>query len=55
MSDIEISPVYHRLPKRIRSQALMCFMAPILYRAMRVRLKEAQRAGSSSPLLEQLR
>jgi hypothetical protein len=31
-SDIEIGPVYHRLPKRIRSHALVCFMALILYR-----------------------
>ena len=30
-SDIEIGPVYHRLPKRIRSHALVCFMALILY------------------------
>jgi transposase len=28
-SDIEIGPVYHRLPKRIRSHALVCFMVSL--------------------------
>ncbi len=28
-SDIEIGPVYHRLPQRIRAHALICFMALI--------------------------
>jgi transposase len=54
-SDIEIGPVYHRLPKRIRSHALVCFMALILYRVMRMRLKAAKRSESPSTLLEQLR
>jgi transposase len=53
-SDIEIGPVYHRLPKRIRSHALVCFMALILYRVMRMRLKAAKRSESPSTLLEQL-
>ncbi|PKO60764.1 MAG: IS1634 family transposase [Betaproteobacteria bacterium HGW-Betaproteobacteria-18] len=54
-SDIEIGPVYHRLPKRIRSHALVCFMALILYRVMRMRLKAANRSESPSTLLEQLK
>ena len=54
-SDIEIGPVYHRLPQRIRSHALVCFMALILYRVMRVRLSTAKRAESPATLLEQLR
>ena len=41
-SDIEIGPVYHRLPQRIRSHALVCFMALILYRVMRMRLSTAK-------------
>jgi transposase len=54
-SDIEIGPVYHRLPQRIRSHALVCFMALILYRVMRMRLKVANRSESPSTLLEQLK
>lgn len=54
-SDIEIGPVYHRLPQRIRSHALMCFMALILYRVMRMRLKTANRSESPATLLEQLK
>ena len=42
-SEIEIAPVYHRLSERIKAHASICFMALILYRVMRQRLK---RAGS---------
>ena len=45
-SDIEIAPVHHRLPDRIRAHALICFMALTLYRVMRMRLK-AQKHGAS--------
>lgn len=38
-SDIEIAPVYHRLPERIRAHALICFLALILHRVMRMRMK----------------
>ena len=38
-SELEIGPVYHRLPKRIKAHALICFMALILYRVMRQRLQ----------------
>jgi len=54
-SDIEIGPVYHRLPQRIRAHALVCFMALVLYRVMRMRLKAAKRSESPSTLLEQLK
>ncbi len=54
-SDIEIGPVYHRLPQRIRAHSLMCFIALILYRVMRMRLKASGREESPSRLLEQLR
>lgn len=54
-SDIEIGPVYHRLAQRIRSHALVCFMALILYRVMRMRLSAAQRSESPAALLEQLK
>jgi hypothetical protein len=46
-SDIEIAPVHHRLPDRIRAHALICFLALVLYRVMRMRLKA--RGHSSSP------
>jgi transposase len=36
-SDIEITPVHHRLPDRIRAHALICFLALTLYRVMRMR------------------
>lgn len=40
-SEIEIAPVYHRLPERIRAHASICFLALILYRVMRQRLRLA--------------
>lgn len=54
-SDIEIGPVYHRLPQRIRSHALVCFMALILCRVMRMRLTAAKRSESPATLLKQLK
>ena len=54
-SDIEIGPVFHRLPQRIRAHALVCFLALVLFRVMRMRLKEAQRSESPTTLLEQLK
>ena len=54
-SDIEIGPVYHRLPRRIRAHSLICFMALILYRVMCMRLKASGREESPTRLLELLR
>jgi transposase len=54
-SDIEIGPVYHRLPQRIRAHAMICFMALILFRVMLMRLKAAKRSESSTSLLESLK
>ena len=53
--EIEIGPVYHRLPKRIRAHALVCFLALILHRVLRMRLKASQRDESPATLLAQLR
>ena len=53
-SDIEIGPVYHRLPQRIRAHALVCFMALVLFRVMRMRLKASQREESPTRLIEKL-
>jgi transposase len=54
-SEIEIAPVYHRLPERIRAHALVCFMALIVYRVMRQRLKLAKSDLSPEKALAQLR
>ena len=54
-SEIEIAPVYHRLPERIRAHASLCFMALILYRVMRQRLKLAGSSCSPETALDKLR
>jgi transposase len=54
-SEIEIGPVYHRLPDRIRAHAYLCFIALILHRVMRMRLREANAALSPERALETLR
>ena len=54
-SEIEIAPVYHRLPERIKAHASICFMALILYRVMRARLKLAASALSPEAALAELR
>jgi transposase len=54
-SEIEIAPVFHRLPERIRAHASICFMALILYRVMRQRLKNAGHNASPDAALAQLR
>ncbi|MCL4779014.1 MAG: IS1634 family transposase [Gammaproteobacteria bacterium] len=53
-SEIEIGPVYHRLPERIRAHASICFMALILHRVMRSRLKAADACYTPERALEQL-
>ena len=37
-NEIEIGPVYHRLPQRICAHAAICFIALIMFRIMRTRL-----------------
>ena len=54
-SEIEIAPVYHRLPERIRAHAMLCFMALIVYRVMRQRLKLAKSDLTPEKALAQLR
>jgi transposase len=53
-SEIEIAPVYHRLPERIRAHALVCFLALIVYRVMRQRLKLAKSDLSPERALAEL-
>ena len=54
-SDVEIGPMYHRLPRRIRAHALICFLALILHRVLRMRLKTANREESPGRLLDALK
>lgn len=53
-SDIEIAPVHHRLPDRIRAHALICFLALVLYRVMRMRLKTKGHSASPRSALDLL-
>ena len=53
-SDIEIAPVHHRLPERIRAHALICFLALVLYRVMRMRLKAKSHSASPRTALDML-
>lgn len=54
-SDLEIAPVYHRQPDRIRAHALIGFLALVLYRVMRMRLKAHGSPVSPKTALERLR
>ena len=54
-SEIEIGPIYHRLPDRIHAHASICFMALILYRVMRSRLRDSQTKISPERALDKLR
>lgn len=54
-SEIEIGPMYHRLPKRIRAHAMICFLALVLHRVMRMRLKAAGETTSPERTLASFR
>ena len=54
-SEIEIGPVYHRLPNRVRAHAYLCFIALILHRVIRQRLRQAEQSISPERALETLR
>jgi len=54
-SDIQIAPVYHRLPERIRAHAMICFLALVLHRIMRQRLKASGSIYSPQRALQVLR
>ena len=47
-SDIEIAPIYHRLRRCIRALALVCFLALIPHRLLRMQLKQSRQAESPS-------
>lgn len=48
-SDIEIAPVFNRLPERIKAHASICFMALILYRVMLQRLSSLAAPSRQKP------
>ena len=48
-SEIEIGPVHHRLPDRIRAHALICFIALVMNRVMRDRLRKQPVESVGSP------
>ena len=54
-SDIEIAPMHHRLEIRIRAHALICFLALLLNRLLRLRLKAAGSSFSPTSALAELR
>lgn len=54
-SEIEIAPVFHRLPERIKAHASICFIALIVYRIMRQRLQLAGSELSPESALADLR
>lgn len=54
-SDLELAPVHHRLPDRIRAHTLICFLALLIQRVMRRRLKAAGSDHSPMRALERLR
>lgn len=47
-SDIDIAPVHHRLPERIRAHALICFLALVLHRVTRQKLRDSKSTLSPS-------
>jgi transposase len=54
-SQIEITPMFHRLPERIRAHGLICFLALVLHRVMRMRLKAKGHKASPDRALQILR
>ncbi len=54
-SELEIGPVYHRLPERIRAHASICFMALVLHRVMRMRLRAAKTGITPERALQTLK
>jgi transposase len=54
-SEIEIGPIYHRLPSRIHAHAAICLMALILYWVTRARLQGSDTKISPERALAKLR
>lgn len=54
-NQIEIAPVFHRLPDRIRAHTFICFLALVIQRALRHRLHRSVLDVSPEELLYRLR
>lgn len=54
-SELEIGPVYHRLPERIRAHAAICFIALVLHRVIRLRLRAANAGITPERALQSLK
>ena len=54
-SDIEIAPMHRRIELRIRAHALICFLALVLHRLLRLKLKRAESDFSPTRALAELR
>jgi transposase len=54
-SDVEIAPMHHRIELRIRAHALICFLALVLHRLLRLKLKRAESDFSPTRALAELR
>ncbi len=50
--ELDIVPMHHRLPKRIKSHAMICFLALIMHRVLRMRLKDTKSALSPERAIE---
>lgn len=54
-SHLEIAPVHHRKPQRIRAHTMICFLALVIQRIMRHRLRRHQLPLSPASALYQLK
>lgn len=54
-NQLDIGPVYHRLPDRIRAHTFICFLALVIQRALRHRLRRAALDMSPEEMLYRLR
>ena len=54
-NQLEIAPVYHRLPDRIRAHTFICFLALVIQRVLRYRLHRSPLGVSPEELLYRLR
>jgi hypothetical protein len=53
--DIAIAPVYHRLPQRLWAHGAICFLALVLHRVMRMRLRQRHASYSVERAFHHLR
>ena len=51
-NELDIVPMHHRLPKRIKSHAMLCFLALIMHRILRMRLQDKNSKLSPERVLE---